>query len=430
MKLSTKTSLNFLSVALFTFLFGIIAFYYSLRYQVDKYINLELNKAKISFLNQADRLEEFPSLTFGACQLMTHKKITQIKENTNLFTDTLIFDENSKRFKPYRLMTFTTKIKDQAYEIQMLRTLEETDILIINIFLFMTILVILLIAILLVVNQYSSHQIWKSFYASLDKINTFDLNLNTTLELPKTDIQEFADLNIVLDKMNKRIASDYSRMKEYTENASHEIQTPLAIINTKLELLLQCKNLPEKQYQIIADASEASDRLARLNKTLILLTRIENRQFPEEKMIFPKEIIQNQLDNYEEIIQSKGIKLSTHFEPDVNLQMNPYLSDILFLNLIKNAIRHNIPNGDLKIRLSAKSFEISNSGTPLEMDSKLLFDRFFKSTKSSKSLGLGLAIVKKITELFKIEISYTYDENLHKVKLIFPQKEEKLQNLN
>lgn len=429
MKLSTKTNLNFLSVALFTFLFGIIAFYYTLRYQVDQYINLELNKAKITFLEQTNKSNEFPSSTYGACQLMTHKSVMHAnEEDVNLYNDTLIFDEKVKRYKPYRLMTFTTTVNNQAYEIQMLRTLEETDGLIINIFLFMTLLVILLIATLLVVNQYSSHQIWKDFYASLDKINRFDLNIHADIELPTTDIKEFEDLNTVLGRMSKRIASDYSRMKEYTENASHEIQTPLAIINAKLELLLQCKNLPEKQYQIIADASEASDRLARLNKALILLTRIENRQFPEEETIFPQKIIEYQLDNYEEIIQSRGITLNTHFEPDVSIQMNPYLSDILFLNLIKNAIRHNIPNGKLKINLDSNSFEIANSGAPLDINPELLFRRFFKSTKSSKSLGLGLSIVKKITELFNIEIQYTYSENLHIVKLIFPQTQEKLQN--
>ncbi|MCD6178559.1 MAG: HAMP domain-containing histidine kinase [Bacteroidales bacterium] len=421
MKLSTKTSLNFLSVALFTFLFGIIAFYYTLRYQVDKYINLELNKSKIALLEQTAKLNKFPSTTYGNCQLMTYKTIEFSKENTNFYKDTLILDKKVNRYKPYRLMTFSTTINNQAYEIQMLRTLEETDGLIINIFLFMTLLFILLIVILLIVNQYSSNQIWKDFYLSLDKINKFDLNIHKDIKLTTTDIKEFEDLNIVLRRMTKRIASDYSKMKEYTENASHEIQTPLAIINSKLELLLQCKELPEKQYQIIADASEASDRLARLNKTLILLTRIENRQFPEEKTIFPQQIIEKHLNNYEEIILSKGIKLSTTFEPEVNIQINPHLADILFLNLIKNAIRHNIPNGELKIKLNSTIFEIANSGAPLDIDSELLFDRFFKSTKSSQSLGLGLSIVKKITELFNIKINYIYTENLHVVKLIFPK---------
>ncbi len=421
MKLATKTSLNFLSVALFTFLFGIIAFYYTLRYQVDKFINNELNKAKIAFFEKSDNLSSLEGTYLGACQLMPLKNIPDINDSAVHYRDTLIFDQQAKKYFPYRQMTFAISTKYSAFEVKIIRPLEQTDRLIINIFLIMTLLVILLIVALLIINQYSSHQLWKDFYVSLDKINKFDLNRHGELELPSTDIKEFEDLNIVLSRMSKRIASDYSRMKEYTENASHEIQTPLAIINSKMELLLQCKELPEKQYQIIADASDASDRLARLNKALILLARIENRQFPETETILPQEIIEGQLNNYEEIIQSKGIKLSTSFEPFVKIKINPYLSDILFLNLIKNAIRHNIPNGVLLIKLDSYGLEIANSGEPLIVDSELLFNRFYKSTKSSKSLGLGLAIVKKITELFDMEINYEYKENLHRIYLKFPQ---------
>lgn len=420
MKLATKTSLNFLSVALFTFLFGIIAFYYTLRSQVDKFVNTELNKAKIAFFEKSDSLSSLEGTYLGACQLMPLKATTNINDSIIHYEDTLILDRQTKKYLPYRQMSFIIKTPHSAFEVRIIRPLEETDKLIINIFLIMTLLIIVLIIALLLINQYSSHQIWKDFYVSLDKINKFDLNIHADLELPTTDIKEFEDLNTVIRRMSRRIVSDYSRMKEYTENASHEIQTPLAIINAKLELLLQSKNLPEKQYQIIADASEASDRLARLNKTLILLTRIENRQFPEVEMISPQEIIERQLENYEEIIQSKGIILSTHFEPSVYIKINPLLSDILFLNLIKNAIRHNIQNGELNLNLDKNGIEITNSGDPLNVDSNLLFNRFYKSSKSSKSLGLGLAIVKKITELFDMEIEYEYKENLHKIYLKFP----------
>ncbi|MBN1651519.1 MAG: HAMP domain-containing histidine kinase [Bacteroidales bacterium] len=422
MKLATKSSLNFLSVALFTFLFGIIAFYYTLRIQVDKFVNNELNKAKNAFFEQSDNLSSLEGTYLGACQLMPLKPTTNAYDTTVRFQDTLILDPQIKKFLPYRQMTFVISTKLSAFEVRIIRPLEETDRLIINLFLFMTLLVFLLILALLMINQYSSHQLWKDFYASLDKINKFDLDTHAGLEFPPTEIKEFEDLNTVFTLMSKRITSDYSRMKEYTENASHEIQTPLAIINAKMELLLQCKDLPEKQYQIIADASEAAERLARLNKTLILLTRIENRQFPEIETIYPQKIIEYQLENYEEIIQSRGIRLKTHFEPNISLQMNPLLSDILFLNLIKNAIRHNIRNGLLLINIDAKGMEIANSGAPLDVNPELLFSRFYKSTKSSKSLGLGLAIVKKITELFQLKIDYAYKENLHTIYLQFPLK--------
>lgn len=413
MKLTTKTNLNFLSGALFTFLFGIIAFYFTLRYEVDKYINTELNKAKTTFLTQNDSLPVLPFNTFGSCHLYSVKELNTAVEDYSFFTDTLLFDAESQRYLPYREMTFSSRFQNQTYEIRIFRSLEETDSLIIHVFLIMTLLVIILIVTLLTINFYSSKQIWKDFYTSLDKINNFDLDVHQSLKLANTDVQEFADLNTVLTRMSNRIANDYFRMKEYTENASHEIQTPLAIINTKLELLLQSKDIPKKQYQTIAEAYDASNRLARLNKTLILLTRIENRQFPELEMISPKEIIERQLENYEDIIASKNLQLNFVSEPDVQLQINPYLSEILFLNLIKNAIRHNIPGGQLNLKLTHTAFEISNSGNPLNISADKLFHRFYKKTKSDKSLGLGLAIVKKITEIFHYTIQYSYQNNQH-----------------
>lgn len=424
MKLSTKTSLNFLSVALFTFLFAIIAFYFTLRFQVDNFINSELFKAKETFFEKPDSLTSYRGTYLGACQLMPLKLTTNLNDTITRFQDTLILDNRSGKYLPYRQMTFISKTTHSAFEVKIIRPLSDTDNLIINIFLIMTLLVIILIVALLIINKYSSYQIWKDFYVSLDKINNFDLNEQANFELPDTEIKEFEDLNTVLIRMSQRISSDYSKMKEYTENASHEVQTPLAIITAKLEQLLQCEGLPEKQTQIISDAYDAANRLARLNKTLILLTRIENRQFPEIESVSAQNIIERHLENFEEIISSKGLKLTTHFEPDVSIQINPYLSDVLFLNLIKNAIRHNLINGELIITLSKSHFEISNSGKPLVIDPNQLFNRFYKSTSSPKSLGLGLAIVKKITELFNMSIDYSYVENKHKITLQFPSYSE------
>ncbi|HAG15413.1 MAG TPA: hypothetical protein DCG69_02670 [Bacteroidales bacterium] len=422
MKLSTRTSLNFLSIALFTFLFALIAFYYTLRTQVDRYINNELLKAKEAFFQKPDSHSIDAGFYIGACQVMPIKSVSTLLDTAVRFQDTLIFHSQVGKFLPYRQMKFITSTKENALEIRIIRPLEETDQLIVNIFLLMTLLVIVLIIALLITNKYSSHQIWKNFYKTLDKLNRFDLNAQGDLDLPITDIQEFDDLKSVLMRMSKRIAGDYLKMKEYTENASHEIQTPLAIINAKLELLLQSKNLTEKDYKLIADSYDASNRLARLNKTLILLTRIENHQFPEIETVSPKNIIERHLENYEELIQSKELELVVAFEPNVTLKINPYLSDILFLNLIKNAVRHTLPRGSIEIRLTNQQFEIVNSGAPLKVEAEKLFHRFYKSSDSKKSLGLGLAIVKKITELFGIEILYFYQENKHHVMLKFPSE--------
>ncbi|MFH1001000.1 MAG: HAMP domain-containing sensor histidine kinase [Bacteroidota bacterium] len=422
MKLSTKTSLNFLSFALFTFLFAVIAFYLTLRFQVDEYINSELLKAKKVFFEQVEDLSTSQGTYLGACQLMPLKSISAIQDTTTRFQDTLIFDEKSLKYLPYRQMTFNTYTLNSAFEVKIIRPLEDTDNLIINIFLIITALVIVLIIALLIINKYSSNQIWKDFYISLDRINKFDLNLKPNFELPETEIKEFEDLNSVLVKMNNRISNDYLSMKEYTENASHEIQTPLAIINAKLEQLLQCKDLPERQMIFITEAYEASNRLAQLNKTLILLARIENRQYPEIDNVNITQLIQRHIENYEEIIQAKGLKLLQHIDEEVILQINPYLGDILFLNLIKNAIRHNVQNGTLKIELSKAGFTVSNSGESKPLNADLIFNRFYKSSKSSKSIGLGLSIVKKISELFDLKISYSYGKAMHIIHIEFPER--------
>jgi signal transduction histidine kinase len=424
MKLSTKTNLNFLSISLFTFLMGIIAFYFLLRQQVDHYINTELFKARITYIQDAENMGSKQSTYLGACKLMKIKPIQQITDSLSHFKDTLIFDPAQDKYTAYRQMTFESRTTIGPQKVKIIRPLEATDNLIINVFLIMTLLVILLIITLLFINNYSSYQIWKDFYLSLEKINSFNLNNQGALDLPPTEVKEFEDLNTVLSRMSKRIANDFSRMKEYTENASHEIQTPLAIITTKLEQLIQCDKLPEKQVHIIGDAYDAANRLSRLNKTLILLARIENRQFPEVEKVFPQEIIQKHLDNYEEIIQTKKLKLSVDLSPKTSLEINPYLSDILFLNLIKNAIRHNTVGGILNLKLKSDSFEITNSGAPLEFDPDKLFNRFYKVTSSKKSLGLGLAIVKTITDIFNITISYSYHDNQHRIRLQLPKTTE------
>jgi signal transduction histidine kinase len=219
--------------------------------------------------------------------------------------------------------------------------------------------------------------------------------------------------------MTDRIKNDYLNLKEYIENASHEIQTPLAIISSKMELLLQSGGMTEKQLKTVADAYDASNRLSRLNKTLILMAKIENRQFPESKPVHLASIVNTQLENLEDLILSRNINLQMNLDEQMTLQMNPFLAEILLVNLIKNAVRHNIQGGDLNLELTKTAFQISNSGVPLKIDPELLFKRFYKSSSSPESLGLGLAIVQKICQMYGFRIEYNYKDGLHTILVKF-----------
>lgn len=330
-----------MAISIFVFMFGMVAFYYVLRQQVDHNINLELQRRKMSISKELDSVHSSASQPANLNEKVQINPLDRPMPQISI-KDTILFNPDENRYSLYRELGFVKTVGNKAYYIQIFKSLEETDRLIIRIVLAMTGLIFLIIITLLIVNRISSLRGWKAFYDTIEKISKYDVNSHESFSLNQSDIKEFDDLNKVMVKMTDRIQNDYVNLKEYIENASHEIQTPLAIINSKMELLLQSGDLKEKQYKTVADAYEAVNRLSRLNKTLILLAKIENRQFPESKAVNPAEMIDLQLENLEDLIHAKKIKVTKHMEEEATIRMNPYLAEIMLINLIKNALRHNI----------------------------------------------------------------------------------------
>jgi len=395
-----------------------IAFYYILRQEVDHNINLELEKRRTSINKELDAVHSSIKQPVNLNEKVLINPLNKPMPPVSI-SDTLLFNPDENRYSLYRQLGFVKTVNNQSYYVQIFKSLEETDRLIVRIVLVMNALIFLIIITLLVVNRYSSRRGWKSFYDTIEKVNNYDVNSHESFTLNESDIKEFDDLNRVLLTMTERIKNDYFNLKEYIENASHEIQTPLAIINSKMELLLQSGEMKEKQLKTVADAYEASNRLSRLNKTLILLAKIENRQFPESKPVNPAEMIDLQLENLEDLIRSKKIKVIKRLDDGVTIQMNPYLAEIMLVNLIKNAVRHNIASGELIIGLTKQRLEIANSGLPLKMDPEMLFKRFHKASSSPESLGLGLAIVQKICDKYNFKIGYSYQNEMHTMTIDF-----------
>ncbi len=418
MRLLNKITLNLLAISLFVFLIGMMAFYYILRKQVDQNINLELQNRASSITKEFDAAHSYANQLSNMSDTII---ITPLKnfQKAEKFSDTLLLNPETKKYVLYREHGFVNSIHGQNYYIQIFKPLEESDRLIVRIVMVMNLLVMMIILTLIVVNRYLSRQDWKVFYDTIAKINNYEVNSDKAFELQESDIKEFEDLNRVIVTMTKRIKNDYLNLKEYIENASHEIQTPLAIINSKMELLLQSGDMQEKQYKSVAEAYEASNRLSRLNKTLILLAKIENRQFPELKPVNPAIMINHQLESLEDLIHSKKIKITKLLDPEATISVNPYLAEILFVNLIKNAIRHNLTGGHLILELTSQSLKIANSGSSTPLDPEMLFKRFHTSSSSPESLGLGLSIVQKICTMYGFQISYRYEDELHVMQVNF-----------
>lgn len=277
---------------------------------------------------------------------------------------------------------------------------------------------ILLLGGFVLLNRSISKRLWQPFYHSLDKIRNFDLNQQRDIVFGQTAIAEFAELNQSLDKLIAGNIAAYTQQKEFADNASHELQTPLAIIQSKLEVLLQSKSLTDEQYNIIEDALKALSRVGRINKNLLLLTKIENSQFMEKEVINLSDLLKNSIAISVNFSEDKQIKLQTDILPDVVVEGNKILVEILFNNLITNSIRHSSFHSSISIHLSADRLVIANPGaTPLQSDQ--LFKRFATASLQTPGTGLGLSLVKQICDRYGWKINYAFDKSLHVFSLHF-----------
>jgi signal transduction histidine kinase len=277
-----------------------------------------------------------------------------------------------------------------------------TSILWLYLFLFISIILI---------NKFVLKNTWKPFYGLLSILNDFRFDKGTVQEPPKTKIKEFTMLNESVLNLLKTNAEIYNNQKQFIENASHELQTPLAIGINKLELLAGEKDQSPEQIQKIGEIIENFQRLSGLNKSLLLLSKIENKQFISKEELSIDEIFKRIVEGFSDYIEYRKIKIKYNIENDWILKINKDLIEILILNLVKNAIVHNRQGGELIIKLSSASFAIENPSDNPEIPSDKLFERFSKNSANKSSTGLGLAIVKAITDASELVISYSYNGN-------------------
>lgn len=333
------------------------------------------------------------------------------------FTDTLLYDEFSKDLIRFRQLSFYKKLENKYYLVHLRKSLLESDKLLK--YLTVTILSLLSVAfsVMYFIQRKMSENIWYPFYNTLNKIKSFDLRKDNELDLGSTSIYEFNELNKVIERMSKKIKQDYSSLKEFTENASHEIQTPLALINARVEELIQSRNLSEKELHLINEIHASSLRLSKLGSALLLLSKIENDQFEHWEPINFERLIKKKLEEFEEIFRHRGLSVELVTEGSLVLNINTILADMLLTNLIGNAVKHNLSKGRIRIALWSTGFKISNTGLPLTEDPSSLFQRFKKGKHKSDSSGLGLAIVQQICISYNLSVSYTYENNLHVLQI-------------
>jgi len=340
-------------------------------------------------------------------------KIAENGKEGEVFSDTTIYDKQEQEFVPYRILKCYYRSGNSNYIITVAKAAFEQEELMEGLLSAFVLIIVFLVAAFFIVNWLIAKTLWKPFHKTLSELSNYNINTHSRHKFEPANTVEFNQLNITLGQMTEKIHSDFLQQKEFTENASHEMQTPLAIVKANLSLLMQSSNLKEEEMNQLQTIENTLKRLSALNKSLILLTKIENNQFHEKSVLSLREVIVKALDNYQDLIQAKDIALETDLISDFKTEMNPALADILISNLLQNAIRHNKKGGKISVSTTTRTFSISNSGEPLSISREELFVRFKKNDLSKDSLGLGLSIVKSILTHYHHTINYSYSNNQH-----------------
>lgn len=418
MRLLTKTTIYIATLSLFLFFIMGVIFFQVLKNMSLSDLDHELNALKEVVDDYLDRNSaQIPSGIPGIDTLVV-RVVTASASFESRMGDTLMFDAESEQFRTYRYLHYLKHFQGVPHEIKLYKSTTPTDQLVEKVTLMMTIMVILFIGGIFVLNRLMFASLWKDFFRALEKLKQFD-TVKEPLRLEEPDIEEFRELFQVLERMTRRLSEDYRELKEYTDHTTHELQTPLAIIKTKTELLMQSEKLGPDEMQLIHAINASTDQLSRLNSTLALITRIENRQYPSREEIRLSSLVDEHLEMMQELISLRGISVKWAIpEKEAMVHMDRGLANIMITNLLKNAIVHNREQGTIEIRLTDQQFVISNEGPPLTFNQESLFKRFVRDTKKSGTFGLGLSLVKKICDTYGYEIRYRFVNGLHEFSIM------------
>lgn len=329
------------------------------------------------------------------------------------YRDEMVFITEKSETEPARVLITIFRTEDERYMelVVYTPTIEKLDLLraILGWIIF---LYVLLLLIILSINIWVFRKNMKPLYVLLKWLDSSQLGeKNEPLE-NTTKITEFRKLNAATMAFAERGEKLFEQQKTFIGNASHEMQTPLAICRNRLEMLMEDETLTEHQLNELIKTHQTLENLTRMNRSLLLLCKIENGQFADTRSVCLNDILTHYLDDYKEVYAYRNITVTVTTDSSFCVEMNDSLVSVLVTNLLKNSFVHNIDGGFIYIKITANTFEISNTGEK-PLDRERIFERFYQGQKKEGSTGLGLALVDSICKANHLKIDYTYVENRH-----------------
>jgi signal transduction histidine kinase len=419
MKLLTQTNRRYLRIAVAVLLAGGAALFMGVRSLFNYFADERLAQLQEEIANYEKSCDTLPIFFQSTNERLAVRPIGSGRLPEKHFGDTTLFNEVRREIEPYRRLRFGAIMRGTTYQVDLFQSAVKTEDIAKMAFLLTFFLIAVMLAALFLVQRRLSVRLWQPFYETLDRLRAFRLTQPGPLNLAATDTDEFVELNTALVRLTEKVSQDYSALKRFTENASHEIQTPLAVIRAKLEMLLQSEELQDGQLAQLHTAQQAAGRLSRLQQVLLLLVKIENDQFQTREPVDLKKQVENKIDLLEDFISAKQLNVNLQLEK-ISIHMNPFLAETLLANLLGNAVKHNLTGGWIRVSLTNSGLVITNSGNPLDVTPSQLFERFRRSTNQQDGMGLGLAIVKEICDNQGLTVNYSYKAGEHTVNVGFP----------
>ncbi|SDR66691.1 sensor histidine kinase [Christiangramia echinicola] len=420
MKLLNYTSRYFAWLLFFVLTGWAVIFYFQMLDEIYDSMDDGLENQKILVI---DNLRDLDAVRLKSDFRDGYYTLNSISEYSakgfkDTYRDTLMYMKNEKDYEPVRLLESVFKKDEKYYKVKVITSMVEEDDLIEDLLFSIIWLYVGLILSIIILNNLILKKVWNPFYNLIDKLGNFKIERDSEIQLQESRIEEFNMLNENIENLINKSVRSYRSQKQFIENASHELQTPLAISINKLELLLEEDDLQEEQAARIVSVIENLERLSRFNQSLSLLSKIENKQFPEVEIVDINHLTHRILESFDDFLRHKKIKIELNEIEQLQFSINPDLAQIFLTNLIKNAIIHNSASGSIEISISNNNWQIANPGD-IAIKAKDLFSRFQSVQDNSQSSGLGLAISKAIADLYNIHISYNFD-NRHVFSLKFP----------
>lgn len=334
-------------------------------------------------------------------QIQVSSQITpasDFRKDSVYISEREMIDNGVMEIERFRGLFSTISLNGKPYNVVIETNVEEVHETVFAISMITCLFIALLILGFILLNRRLSKRIWMPFTDTLEKLKHFDLNSAGVVNFANTDIQEFAELNETLVKLIDNNVRVYTQQKEFTQNASHELQTPLALLKTKIDLLIQDSSLTTQQRKIIESLDNSVSRMTRINKNLLLLVGIENKRYESESVNL-SELIKSLVNNFADFVEDKGSAISMNLKDSINIQANESLVEILISNLLSNTVRHGVKNSGIAVTLDDKVLIISNEGKA-SLNEDNLFKRFISANAHNPGTGLGLAIVKEICDKY------------------------------